>query len=131
MPRLRSWGGRSCRLPECQEESACGAGRRQDRPPHGPWHVKRIPVSGVWRARHDALQPKRQRGGPPVSNLRIKSGQTQRIPHQTATICPTMKSRSMSKRELIDRLPEQDLDRLLAFVQSLKEAHADATMPTL
>ena len=41
----------------------------------------------------------------------------------------------MSKRELInrelDRLPEQDLDRLLAFVQSLKEAHADAMMPTL
>ena len=41
----------------------------------------------------------------------------------------------MSKRELIDReldrLPEQDLDRLLAFVQSLKEADADATMPTL
>ena len=41
----------------------------------------------------------------------------------------------MSKRELIDReldrLPEQDLDRLLAFVQSLREAHADATMPTL
>jgi hypothetical protein len=41
----------------------------------------------------------------------------------------------MSKRELInrelDRLPEHDLDRLLAFVQSLKEAHPDATMPTL
>ena len=41
----------------------------------------------------------------------------------------------MSKRELInrelDRLPEQDLDRLLAFVQSLKEAHTDATMPAL
>jgi hypothetical protein len=41
----------------------------------------------------------------------------------------------MSKRELIDRelnrLPEQDLDRLLAFVRSLKEVHADATMPTL
>jgi hypothetical protein len=54
-------------------------------------------------------------------------------PHQTAAICPAMKS--MSKRELIDReldrLPDQDLDRLLAFVQSLKEAHADATMPAL
>ena len=41
----------------------------------------------------------------------------------------------MSKRELIDReldrLPEQDLDRLLAFVQSLKEAHTDAMMPAL
>jgi hypothetical protein len=41
----------------------------------------------------------------------------------------------MSKRELIarelDRLPEQDLDRLLAFVGSLKEAHADAAMPAL
>jgi hypothetical protein len=41
----------------------------------------------------------------------------------------------MSKRELIyrelDRLPEQDIDKLLAFVQSLKEAHADATTPTL
>jgi hypothetical protein len=42
---------------------------------------------------------------------------------------------SMSKRELIarelDRLPEQDLDRLLAFVGSLKEAHADAALPAL
>ena len=41
----------------------------------------------------------------------------------------------MSKRELIarelDRLAEQDLDRLLAFVRSLKEAHADAAMPAL
>lgn len=41
----------------------------------------------------------------------------------------------MSKRELIDReldcLPEQDLDRLLAFVRSLKEAQADAAMPAL
>jgi hypothetical protein len=41
----------------------------------------------------------------------------------------------MSKRELIarelDRLPEQDLDRLLVFVGSLKEAHADAAMPAL
>jgi hypothetical protein len=41
----------------------------------------------------------------------------------------------MSKRELIarelDRLPEQDLDRLLAFVGSLKEAHTDAAMPAL
>src|SRR5437867_6731627 len=41
----------------------------------------------------------------------------------------------MSKRELIDReldrLPEQDLGRLLAFVQSLKEAHAEAMMSTL
>jgi hypothetical protein len=41
----------------------------------------------------------------------------------------------MSKRELIarelDRLPEQDLDRLLTFVWSLKEAHAEAAMPML
>jgi phosphopantetheinyl transferase (holo-ACP synthase) len=41
----------------------------------------------------------------------------------------------MSKRELIarelDRLPEQDLDRLLAFLWALKEAHADAALPTL
>ena len=41
----------------------------------------------------------------------------------------------MSKRELIarelDRLPEQDLDKLLAFVGSLKEAHTDAAMPLL
>lgn len=41
----------------------------------------------------------------------------------------------MGKRELIDReldrLPEQDLDRLLVFVQSLKEAHLDATAATL
>jgi hypothetical protein len=41
----------------------------------------------------------------------------------------------MSKRELIfrevDRLPEQDLDRLLAFLSALKEAHDEATVPML
>ena len=41
----------------------------------------------------------------------------------------------MSKRELIvrelDRLPEPDLDRLLAFLRSLKQAHADTVVPTL
>ena len=41
----------------------------------------------------------------------------------------------MSKRELIarelDRLPEQDLYRLLAFLRSLKEAHTDAALPIL
>ena len=41
----------------------------------------------------------------------------------------------MSKRELIarelDRLPEQDLDRLMAFLRSLKESHADGALPTL
>ena len=42
---------------------------------------------------------------------------------------------SMGKRELIarelDRLPEQDVDRLLAFLRALKEAHADAVLPAL
>jgi hypothetical protein len=41
----------------------------------------------------------------------------------------------MSKRELIarelDRLPEPDLDKLLAFLRLLKEAHADVVVPTL
>ncbi len=41
----------------------------------------------------------------------------------------------MSKRELIarelNRMPEPDLDKLLAFVRSLKEAHADTAMPAL
>ena len=41
----------------------------------------------------------------------------------------------MSKRELIsrelDRIPERDLDALLAFLRSLREAHADASMLTL
>lgn len=41
----------------------------------------------------------------------------------------------MSKRELItqelDHLPEQDLDRLLAFLHSLKEAHVEADVPML
>jgi hypothetical protein len=40
----------------------------------------------------------------------------------------------MSKRELIahelDRLPEQDVEKLLSFLLALKEAHAEATMPT-
>ncbi|HXP88571.1 MAG TPA: hypothetical protein VN841_27825 [Bryobacteraceae bacterium] len=38
-----------------------------------------------------------------------------------------------SKRELIahavDRTPDQDLDRLLAFLCSLKESHAETAMP--
>jgi hypothetical protein len=42
---------------------------------------------------------------------------------------------SMSKRDLIaqelQRLPEQDLDRLLAFLLSLKEAHAETAVPML
>lgn len=41
----------------------------------------------------------------------------------------------MSKRELIarelDRLPEQDLDKLLAFLRSLKQAHAETAVSTL
>ena len=41
----------------------------------------------------------------------------------------------MSKREVIvrelDRLPEQDLDRLLGFIVSLKEAHGETALPTL
>ena len=42
---------------------------------------------------------------------------------------------SMSKRELIarevDRLPDRDLDRLLAYLRLLSEGHADAVMPAL
>jgi len=42
---------------------------------------------------------------------------------------------AMSKRELIarelDHLPEQDLERLLAFLRALKEAHAESAMPTI
>ena len=41
----------------------------------------------------------------------------------------------MSKRGLVarevERLTEQDLDRLLSFLRSLKEAHADALFPAL
>jgi hypothetical protein len=41
----------------------------------------------------------------------------------------------MSKRELvvqqIERLPEQDLDRLLAFLRLLSEAHAEKALPML
>jgi hypothetical protein len=41
----------------------------------------------------------------------------------------------MSKRELIarelDHIPEQDLDKLLAFLRSLKDVHAETAMPTL
>lgn len=41
----------------------------------------------------------------------------------------------MSKRELIvqelDLLPEQDLDRLLAFLHSLSETHVEAAVPLL
>jgi hypothetical protein len=41
----------------------------------------------------------------------------------------------MSKRELITaeigRLSEQDLDRLLAFIRTLSEEHAERTLPRL
>ncbi len=41
----------------------------------------------------------------------------------------------MSKRELISReldsMPEQDLDRLLAFLRALKESHLEAATPVL
>ncbi|HCC57902.1 MAG TPA: DUF2281 domain-containing protein [Solibacterales bacterium] len=41
----------------------------------------------------------------------------------------------MSKRELItrelDRMQEQDLDLLLAFLRSLKEAHGETSVSTL
>jgi hypothetical protein len=42
---------------------------------------------------------------------------------------------AMSKRELIarelDHMPEQDLDQLLAFLRSLKEAHIESAVPAL
>jgi len=31
----------------------------------------------------------------------------------------------------LERLPEQDLDKLLAFLRSLQEAHAETAVPTL
>jgi hypothetical protein len=41
----------------------------------------------------------------------------------------------MGKRELIawelEGLPEQDLDRLLTFMRSLREEHAESLLPTL
>ena len=41
----------------------------------------------------------------------------------------------MSKRERIarelDHIPEQDLDKLLAFLRALKESHVEASMPAL
>jgi len=41
----------------------------------------------------------------------------------------------MSTREVVaeelERLPEADLVRLLAFLRSLKEAHAEAALPRL
>jgi hypothetical protein len=41
----------------------------------------------------------------------------------------------MSKRELIarelDQIPEQDLDKLLAFLRLLREANADTATPML
>jgi hypothetical protein len=41
----------------------------------------------------------------------------------------------MSKRELVarelDRMPEQDLDKLLAFLRSLKETHAETAVPIM
>jgi hypothetical protein len=41
----------------------------------------------------------------------------------------------MSKRELIvrelDHIPEQDLDKLLAFLRLLREAKADTAVPML
>lgn len=43
--------------------------------------------------------------------------------------------RGVSTREVIarelERLPEQDLDKLLAFLRSLKDAHNENAVPTL
>jgi hypothetical protein len=41
-----------------------------------------------------------------------------------------MSTREVIAREL-ERLPEQDLDKLLAFLRSLKEAHAETAVPML
>jgi len=41
-----------------------------------------------------------------------------------------MSTREVIAREL-ERLPEHDLDRLLAFLRSLKEAHAETALPAL
>ncbi len=41
----------------------------------------------------------------------------------------------MSKRQIIarelDHVPEQDLDKLLAFLRTLKKSHVETAMPTL
>ena len=39
-------------------------------------------------------------------------------------------AREVIAREL-ERLPDHDLDRLLEFLRSLKEAHAESALPTL
>jgi len=41
-----------------------------------------------------------------------------------------MSTREVIAREL-ERLPEQDLDKLLGFLRSLKDAHAENAVPML
>lgn len=41
-----------------------------------------------------------------------------------------MSTREVIAREL-ERLPEQDLDKLLAFLRSLQDTHAEKAVPTL
>ena len=41
-----------------------------------------------------------------------------------------MSNRERIAREL-DRLPDQDINQLLAFLQTLKEAHAETALPML
>ena len=41
-----------------------------------------------------------------------------------------MSTREILAREL-DRLPDRDLDRLLAFVRAINEGNADASVPML
>ncbi|MGA2154570.1 MAG: DUF2281 domain-containing protein [Bryobacteraceae bacterium] len=41
-----------------------------------------------------------------------------------------MGTRELITREL-DRMPEQDLHKLLAFLRSLNDAHAETAMPAL
>jgi hypothetical protein len=43
---------------------------------------------------------------------------------------PDTSTREVIAREL-ERLPEQDLDKLLAFLRSLKDTHAENAVPTL
>lgn len=57
------------------------------------------------------------------------SGKGRRGPSNCRTI------RGMGKRELItrelDRLPERDLDKLLAFLRTINETHSEAAFPAL
>src|SRR5665811_562312 len=152
--RIRNNGGQ--RLAGCEQADG-GVGRGPGGPPHDlcrrPAPEKRVALG--WQPACRRLQMADRRRLPAGAQIaKLSHNRTLLRGHSnsltwgtggawhhgresyspTHSGCLTMKMRlGMSKREFIaqelERLPEQDLDRLMAFLRSLADAHAEAAIP--